>query len=130
MDRRFRSASVSQIVLRSPQRTTLTSHEEVVKMVAAHSKRLPTPVEEEAAKVDDETKREAADHRDGHKRTKVVDDVGEREDAGDMETGRDDERGVEARESVAEVGQGNVIKGCDRESYAGLISLKQVCQPR
>jgi hypothetical protein len=98
------------------EESELTTHEEVVEEVAAHPQRLSTPVKEDAAKVDDDAEGEAADHRDGHERAKVVDDVGEGEETGDVETGGDDKGGVEAGQGVAEVREGDVVERSDGEA--------------
>jgi hypothetical protein len=93
-----------------------TSHEEVVEEVSAHPQRLSTPVEEDAAEVDDRAEDEAADHRDGHERAEVVDDMGEGEEAGNVETSGDNESGIEAGKGIAEVGEGNVVERGDGET--------------
>lgn len=94
--------------------------------VAAHPDRLATPMEKDRANVDGRGKRKADDHGDGHERAKVVDDMDEREEAGEMEARDGDEGHVEAGEGVAVVEEGLVAKRGDGEAWGprvgGLVS--------
>jgi hypothetical protein len=76
----------------------LTSHEEVVREDARHSKGLTAPVEDDTSNVDDGTEQEANDHGDRHEVAKVVDNLDQIEQAGHVQSSRRGEGNVPAGE--------------------------------
>ena len=89
------------------------AHEHVVQEIARHAHLRASRDRDE---IHAERDAKAPDHRDRHDVAVVVDDLGEAEEAGEVEAGCDDHRGVDRGERVAVVGEGPVAEGGDGEA--------------
>jgi hypothetical protein len=92
------------------------AHEEVIHDPAAHPDRLASPMEEDTSNVHGDRQRKADNHADRHERTKVVDDVGQVKETGQVEGGGGRESGVKAREGVTPVRECLVVEGRDGQA--------------
>ena len=83
-------------------RVKLRAHEEIIDGIARHSVLSATI---QSAEVCDDTNDEAADYRNAHERSKLVDKSVQLEQATEMQSDGDDDRKIEAIDTIAVIAQ-------------------------